>query len=80
MVSDGTTLLEAARRAGAKVPSVCGGQHDCGECQVIVLEGEVSPIDPDELESLTPEQLEAGIRLACCTRVYGPTVARLVKE
>jgi len=78
VVSPGTTLLEAAHRAGIGIRSVCGGQHDCGECLVVVLEGQVSALDPDEKETLTPAQLEDGIRLACCTRVYSPTVARLL--
>jgi len=78
VVSPGTTLLEAARRAGIGVRSVCGGQHDCGECLVQVLEGEVSALDPDEKLTLTPSQLENCCRLACCTRVYGPTVASMI--
>ncbi|MGZ8687926.1 MAG: 2Fe-2S iron-sulfur cluster-binding protein, partial [Gaiellaceae bacterium] len=38
--ADGTTVLEAARRLGVDVDSVCGGRGFCGRCQVEVSEGE----------------------------------------
>ena len=37
---DGTTVLEAARRLGVDIDSVCGGRGICGRCQVEVSEGE----------------------------------------
>ena len=36
----GTTVLEAARRLGVDLDSVCGGRGICGRCQVAVDEGE----------------------------------------
>ena len=36
----GTTVLEAARRLGVDLDSVCGGRGICGRCQVEVAEGE----------------------------------------
>jgi uncharacterized 2Fe-2S/4Fe-4S cluster protein (DUF4445 family) len=36
----GTTVLEAARRLGVDLDSVCGGRGICGRCQVEVSEGE----------------------------------------
>ena len=38
-VSPGTTLLEAANRAGIAMPAICGGQCDCGECRITVNKG-----------------------------------------
>ena len=38
--ADGTTVLEAARRLGVDIDSVCGGRGICGRCQVEVSEGE----------------------------------------
>ena len=68
-VSPGMSLFEAARRAGVTMPAICGGQCDCGECRVWVLEGEVSPVTQEEQSCLSPTELEQGMRLACCTRV-----------
>ncbi len=36
----GTTVLEAARRLGVDLDSVCGGRGICGRCQIEVAEGE----------------------------------------
>jgi ferredoxin len=71
-VSPGAKLLEAARRAGIQLASKCNGQGDCGECCVIILEGQVSPLMQEELDLFTPAELKECYRLACCTRAYGP--------
>jgi ferredoxin, 2Fe-2S len=76
-VSPGTSLFDAARRARLGIPSICGGQCDCGECRVIVLEGEVSPLTQEETNYLGPSELEKGMRLACCTRVRSSARIRL---
>jgi len=36
----GTTVLDAARRLGVDIDSVCGGRGICGRCQVEVSEGD----------------------------------------
>ena len=36
----GTSVLDAARRLGVDLDSVCGGRGICGRCQVTVAEGE----------------------------------------
>ncbi len=36
----GTTVLDAARRLGVDLDSVCGGRGICGRCQVSVSDGE----------------------------------------
>ena len=61
-VDSGETLLDAALRAGVRIPHDCrlGG---CGTCRVRVLEGQVGY---DELPmALAPEEAEAGYALAC---------------
>jgi uncharacterized 2Fe-2S/4Fe-4S cluster protein (DUF4445 family) len=65
-VAQGTTLLEAARQAGVGLSAVCGGAGTCGGCRVRVVSGPVSP--PTEAET---EAANAGLRLACQTRVLG---------
>src|ERR1044071_8141106 len=38
-IPEGTTLLEAARRLGVDVDSICGGRQTCGKCKVLVEAG-----------------------------------------
>ncbi len=76
-VSPGTSLFDAARRMRVAIPSICGGQCDCGECRVVVLEGEVSPLTQEEANSLGPGELEKGMRLACCARVRSSARIRI---
>jgi ferredoxin, 2Fe-2S len=37
-VHDGETVMAAARRAGYRWPTICGGVADCGACALEVLE------------------------------------------
>src|SRR5688572_1400506 len=37
--AEGTSLLDAARKLGADLDSVCGGRGICGRCQVEVAVG-----------------------------------------
>ena len=39
-VHDGETLMVAARRAGYRWPTICGGQADCGVCAVEIVTNE----------------------------------------
>ena len=41
---EGTSLLEAARKLGVDLDSVCGGRGICGRCQVEVGEGKFSKL------------------------------------
>jgi uncharacterized 2Fe-2S/4Fe-4S cluster protein (DUF4445 family) len=38
-IDDGTSVLDAARRLGVDLDSVCGGRGICGRCQIDVQEG-----------------------------------------
>jgi len=67
-VPRGTTLLEAAQRAGALLGAACGGVCACSSCHVIVREG------CDSLEEASERELDvldrafgvtANSRLAC---------------
>lgn len=68
-VSEGTDILEAARLAHVPIATSCGGQRDCGECRIIILEGIISEVTPEELERLSASQIHRRNRLACCARV-----------
>ena len=37
-VRDGETVMAAARRAGYRWPTICGGLADCGACALEVVE------------------------------------------
>jgi len=68
----GVTLLDAAREASVELTAVCSGTGTCGKCLVqIQNEGASSPGLVDE-EFLAADQLAAGWRLACQTRVQQP--------
>jgi ferredoxin len=78
MVSPGTTLLDAALRAGFSLGGSCNGQGACGECRLRVLMGEITALTRDEEQSLAADDLEAGVRLGCCARACSPLTVRLV--
>jgi ring-1,2-phenylacetyl-CoA epoxidase subunit PaaE len=59
--SDGSTLLDAAMRAGADLPFSCKGGV-CSTCKAKVLEGEVSM---DLNYGLEPDEVAAGFVLTC---------------
>jgi uncharacterized 2Fe-2S/4Fe-4S cluster protein (DUF4445 family) len=65
-----TTLLEAAQQAGLVLSSACGGIGHCGQCRVIMLEGEVSPSTENEAYIFSKTELHKGQRLACNTHIH----------
>ena len=60
------SLFETARESGIDLSSACGGEGNCGQCRVVLLAGDVTPPDANELFVLTERELQAGQRLACC--------------
>jgi uncharacterized 2Fe-2S/4Fe-4S cluster protein (DUF4445 family) len=85
-VESGTTVLEAARRLGADLDTVCGGRGICGRCQVAPGVGSFAKwgIDATADALSAPAQLEldyhghrpllAGQRLGCSARICGDVV------
>ena len=88
----GTTVLEAARRLGVDIDSVCGGRGICGRCQIEVSEGEhakhaivsaashLSPVSAVELAYDVDRGLAAGRRLGCTACVAGELVIDVPPE
>ena len=76
-VPEGTTALDAARRLGARISSICGGAGTCSTCPVEcgVHPGNLSPSEPLEVAY----GLGAGIRLGCQAKVLGDVGLRTVK-
>lgn len=75
-VPKGTSLLEAARRAGLPLASSCDGEVACGWCSVQVLEGQMNltAMGPNEQQVLARIDAGAVYRLACQARVQGEVV------
>ncbi len=69
-------MREAVARAGILLDYPCGGQGTCGKCRVRVMEGAAEPTSV-EREAIAPDELEAGYRLACQTRIVSKTVVHV---
>jgi len=69
-VEPDTTLLQAAIQAGLLLDTPCGGGGVCAKCRVRVLAGHASA--GGSSHRLSPEELAAGWRLACGTKVTEP--------
>jgi uncharacterized 2Fe-2S/4Fe-4S cluster protein (DUF4445 family) len=80
---EGTNLLDAARRLGVDLDSVCGGRGICGRCQVVPAEGSfpkhgitsepgnLSPFSTPERTYADRKGLQPGRRLGCHATVRG---------
>ncbi len=67
-VEEETSLLEAARRAGIYLNSLCGGEGVCGKCRVQVIRGKIR-LDKNSITFFTKEDVERGYVLSCQTPV-----------
>jgi len=74
------SLLQAARRLGVDLISLCGGEGICGHCKVQVLAGHVSPPTSAERDALTSQELQEGYRLACQTYARDDVKVRVPPE
>ncbi|MFO7854967.1 MAG: ASKHA domain-containing protein [Paracoccaceae bacterium] len=91
-VPAGTPVLEAARRLGVDLDSVCGGRGICSRCQVspgvgrfdkhgiTVAEDALSPWNPVEARYREKRGLAAGRRLGCQARVMADVVVDVPAE
>jgi uncharacterized 2Fe-2S/4Fe-4S cluster protein (DUF4445 family) len=74
VVESGTTILDAAQKAGVGLSAVCGGSGSCGTCVVRLASG--APVTPPNLieqAEFSPEDLAIGLRLACQVELLGDT-------
>ena len=87
-VEVGTSVLDAARRLGVDLDSICGGKGICGRCQVRVGssrsvardESRLSPPGPTELRYRGSRPLEEGNRLGCAALILGDVVIDVPAE
>jgi uncharacterized 2Fe-2S/4Fe-4S cluster protein (DUF4445 family) len=68
-VERGTTILDAAQRAGLNMNVICGGQGKCGKCVVFIQSGKTEFDRQKYGRFFTPQELEKGACLACETTV-----------
>ena len=69
-VPESALLSEILRDRGQAPAMPCAGRGRCGKCRV-TASGALSAPSPAERAHLTREELDRGVRLACCTRVEG---------
>lgn len=80
VVTSGTTVLEAARQAGIELTAACGSEGSCGQCQIVLRRGIVSPITSDEEFLISEADRRNGYRLACCTAAFSDLHIHLPKD
>ncbi|MFH1123038.1 MAG: 2Fe-2S iron-sulfur cluster binding domain-containing protein, partial [Pseudomonadota bacterium] len=68
VVEGGRPLLFTLSEKGIFIPSACGGKGTCSYCKVKIHEGG-GPVLPTETPYLSPEELEAHVRLSCQVKV-----------
>jgi len=90
--AEGTTVLDAARKLGVDIDSVCGGRGICGRCQIQQSIGEfakhgivsapdhLSPIGSTESEYRVEKGLAEDRRLSCVAHVRGDVVIDVPPE
>ncbi|MDK2980333.1 MAG: hypothetical protein PWQ55_680 [Chloroflexota bacterium] len=70
VVEEALTVLAAARQAGIRLRSDCGGQGTCGKCMVRFVQAPPDlPIRLADQRHLNEKQLAQGYRMACATVV-----------
>ena len=70
-IASGSTILDAAQRAGLNINVVCGGQGKCGKCVVYVQSGKTIFDQQKYGRFFTEDELARGACLACETTVEG---------
>jgi uncharacterized 2Fe-2S/4Fe-4S cluster protein (DUF4445 family) len=91
-ISVGMTLLEAARRMGVEIESICGGHQTCGKCKIVVEEGDfpkfaiqsaanhLTPAEEREVAYAARRNFKENERLSCACQVTGNLVIRVPEE
>ena len=91
-IDGSTSVLDAARRFGVDLDSVCGGRGICGRCQIVVSEGEFAKHGvtsrADHLSAYTEpetryrerEGLATDRRLGCHAKILGDLVVDVPPE
>ncbi|MEM3640931.1 MAG: ASKHA domain-containing protein [Candidatus Bathyarchaeia archaeon] len=79
--SAGELVFSLAKSGGVIIRSECGGKGVCGKCKVIVVDRDaVSKLTESERKHLAQNDIDAGYRLACQTRILKNTVIMVPHE
>lgn len=82
-VPEGTSILEAARKAGAPEGDRCGGVCACSTCHVYVVEGfdSTSEIEDEEFDILDKAfDVRMTSRLGCQAKISGSIAVEISDE
>jgi len=79
-VLPGTKILEAAGRAGIALDTPCGGQGTCGKCRARVSRPSGAPAAPAPSRALGAQDIAAGWRLGCATRIDSDMFVEIPEE
>ncbi|MFH1060166.1 MAG: ASKHA domain-containing protein [Pseudomonadota bacterium] len=76
-----TPLMDLLTAAGHSLRFDCGGLGVCGKCLVrIQPAAAAAPPEAAELRRLDPDQLRAGLRLACQVRALAPLTVEIPRQ
>lgn len=67
-VNPGSTIAEAAEKAGVYIKNLCGGEGVCGQCRVRIIKGNVEAEERTR-SFFSGEELEQNYALACRSAV-----------
>lgn len=76
-VHEGSTVMEALNKAGLEFDFPCGGRGKCGKCRIKIPKDTGAPTTSEQ-KILPQVELQAGIRLACVTKVYRDVTVELL--
>jgi ferredoxin len=76
-VPPGTTLLDAALKAGLPIARSCGADGVCAKCGLAIVRGSngLSPEAADETRIKQRNRVDAELRLACRATIHGDVAA-----
>lgn len=81
-VPSGSTILQAGKKAGARIGDACGGNCACSTCHVYVRKGLESLSEPDDNEGDILDKafgVLACSRLGCQTEIAGDDTELIVE-
>jgi uncharacterized 2Fe-2S/4Fe-4S cluster protein (DUF4445 family) len=80
-VEKGSTILEAARKAGVLIESPCNAVGICGKCKVRIASGNLGDVvQSDDQHHVTDEEKAEGYVLACQSKVQGDIDVEIISE
>lgn len=91
-VDKGINIIEASRRLGVDIETLCGEKRVCGKCKVRIEKGSfekfgvvsdpshVSAWQQEEAKFITPEQRASGYRLGCVAEIQDDILVFVPEE